>query len=71
MKPIVFDVFCVQTPVSSSSGKYYNLFGVWNLFTSINKNEQLLSSVIGSISDQIKIYFLVKFKVFSSHLTVD
>ena len=45
MKQIVFDVCCVQTPVFSSSG--------------ILKFKQILSSVIGKIFDQVKIYSLV------------
>ena len=49
---------------------FTKLFGIWNFFTRIIKYKQILSSVVGKIFNQVKIYSLKKFKVFSLHLTM-
>ena len=67
---IIFDLYCIQPPVSPSSSNFDKLFGVWNFFTRIVKYKQILSSIIGEIFNQVKIYSLDKFKVFSMNLSI-
>ena len=47
----------------------YNVFSFCVVTRSI-KYKQILSSVIGKIFDQVKIYSLGKFKVYSLHLNI-
>ena len=74
--PICFDeikcVWCIfySDPCVPSSGNFYKLFGIWNFFTRIIKYKQILSSVNWKFFNQVKIYSLDKFKIFSLHLTL-